>query len=84
MQIHAKVIGKVQGVGMRAFVRREALLLDLKGSVKNCEDGSVEIIAQGPKDRLQELLAKIQSRFAVDRIEVDYSLTIQTLFKDFE
>jgi len=38
--------GKVQGVNYRSFVRQQALLLGVKGYVKNLPDGSVEIVAE--------------------------------------
>lgn len=41
------VSGKVQGVFYRDFARKEAEKLNLKGYVKNLDDGKVEIIAEG-------------------------------------
>ncbi len=46
------VRGKVQGVGFRYFARREAEFLSLGGSVRNREDGTVEIFAEGPPETL--------------------------------
>jgi len=42
------VSGRVQGVGFRWFVTREATRLDLAGYVRNLPDGSVEVVAHGP------------------------------------
>ena len=41
------VSGRVQGVGFRWFVMREATRLDLAGYVRNLPDGTVEVVAQG-------------------------------------
>jgi acylphosphatase len=56
----AVVHGLVQGVGFRWFVLREADDLALVGWVRNQADGSVEIVAEGPDDRLDRLLALVQ------------------------
>ncbi len=44
---HIVVRGRVQGVGYRAFVEREALALGLEGWVRNCRDGTVEALFAG-------------------------------------
>lgn len=49
------VSGKVQGVGFRAYVSQAAQKHRLKGTVRNLQDGRVEIILQGTEDDLQEL-----------------------------
>jgi len=41
------VRGRVQGVGFRWFVEREAHILGIAGWVRNNHDGSVEVLAQG-------------------------------------
>ncbi len=41
------VKGRVQGVGFRWFVHREAAALDLRGWVRNTESGHVEVVAAG-------------------------------------
>jgi acylphosphatase len=52
----AKVRGRVQGVGFRYSAVREAKRLRLSGWVKNCEDGNVEVWAEGPQDKLDLFL----------------------------
>ena len=66
------VEGRVQGVGFRWFVHREAARLGLRGSVRNTERGTVELIAAGPADAMAQLRAALErgprgSR--VDRLE---------------
>ena len=57
---HAKVRGRVQGVFFRAFVRDRARALGIKGFVRNLPDGrTVEVWAQGEKDKLEKLIDEL-------------------------
>jgi acylphosphatase len=47
--------GRVQGVGYRWFVEREASSLRLGGWVANRADGAVEVVAEGPVEELERL-----------------------------
>lgn len=49
------VRGRVQGVGFRWFVEREAHMLGVAGWVRNNHDGSVEVLAMGTRDQLTGL-----------------------------
>lgn len=53
---HFLVKGRVQGVGFRWFVQREAAELGLRGWVRNTEDGHVEVLAAGEPDQLKDLM----------------------------
>jgi DNA ligase D-like protein (predicted 3'-phosphoesterase) len=55
--VRAVVSGAVQGVGFRDGVRRRALDLGLRGWVRNQEDGTVAVHAEGGPEAVQELLA---------------------------
>ena len=66
---HIFVSGKVQGVGFRIRTRFRAANLDLKGWVKNLEDGRVEILAEGEEEKIKELLNWIKSQPAFSRVE---------------
>lgn len=46
--VRIRIEGRVQGVGFRAFVEREAQARTLDGFVRNRRDGGVEIVAAGP------------------------------------
>ena len=48
-------MGRVQGVGFRYFVWREAGVLGLNGWVRNRSDGSVEVLAAGQREALESL-----------------------------
>ena len=52
-----KISGQVQGVWYRASTHEKALALGLAGWVKNMPDGSVEALAQGPKEDVEALIA---------------------------
>jgi acylphosphatase len=55
-ELHAFVHGWVQGVGFRYFVIDNARALGLRGYSRNQSDGSVEVLAQGPRPALERLL----------------------------
>ncbi len=50
MHLHAIVSGDVQGVGFRAHTSRIARSLGITGWVRNREDGSVEVVAEGAEN----------------------------------
>jgi acylphosphatase len=54
------VKGRVQGVGYRMFVLNAAQSLDLIGHVRNLDDGSVEVLAAGPPEKVEDLLSHLQ------------------------
>jgi acylphosphatase len=57
MTAHVFISGTVQGVGYRYFVRSSASKLGLTGWVRNVEDGGVEAVFQGEKDKIEEMIA---------------------------
>jgi len=72
--VHAIVRGRVQGVGFRMFVWREATRLGLSGYTRNVPDGSVEVLATGDDARLEQLLARLRDGppgSRVDAVQVD-------------
>ena len=56
----AKITGRVQGVGFRAFTQKTALQYQLSGWVKNEHDGSVTLEAQGPSESLSAFKVAIE------------------------
>src|SRR5690606_34775783 len=46
MRLNVIVSGDVQGVGYRAFVRKQATGLDITGHAENMADGRVEVVAE--------------------------------------
>jgi len=63
------VRGRVQGVGFRWFVEREAQLLGIAGWVRNNHDGSVEVLAQGTRDQLLGLHSRLREGPRAARVE---------------
>ena len=60
MVLHFLIRGRVQGVGFRWFVHREASELELRGWVRNTEDGDVEVVASGDPHDLNELRSSLR------------------------
>ncbi len=72
MASQAKLIivhGRVQGVGFRYFVQHLGSRYGLTGNVRNCEDGTVEIIAEGNPRRLAEFVHEVQKGPSLARVE---------------
>ena len=59
VRLHAWVCGRVQGVGYRHFAWTEARRLDVAGWVRNEADGRVQVVAEGEKAALDDLLAAL-------------------------
>lgn len=81
-EMHAIVRGNVQGVGFRALTRYYAKDLKLKGTVKNLNDGTVEIYAQGSRRRLEELIEKLKQETSIEEATIEY-FPIETSHDDF-
>jgi acylphosphatase len=58
-RLDVTVRGRVQGVGYRVFAVREAGYLDLDGWVANEMDGTVRVVAEGPRAALEALLERL-------------------------
>jgi acylphosphatase len=63
------VKGRVQGVFFRAAAQREARRLGIGGWVKNRNDGSVEIVAEGEEDAIKEIINWAQRGPSAARVE---------------
>lgn len=66
----ARITGRVQGVGFRWWVRRQAEALDLTGWVMNADDErSVELVAEGEAAALDELERLVRAGPSGSRVE---------------
>lgn len=54
--VHVVVLGRVQGVGYRAFVDHEARARGLEGWVRNCRDGTVEAVFKGEEATIAAMI----------------------------
>ena len=63
------VRGRVQGVGFRWFVEREAHILAIAGWVRNNPDGSVEILAMGSREQLAGLSSRLREGPRAARVD---------------
>ena len=75
-RLSASVYGRVQGVSFRYYTRREAANLSVNGWVRNERDGSVLVVAEGERTKLEELvnyLHKGPPAAIVERVDVDWS-----------
>ncbi|MBN1902800.1 acylphosphatase [Candidatus Sumerlaeota bacterium] len=67
-RLKARVSGIVQGVGFRFFVIRHAENLDLKGWVRNTNDGDVELEAEGDPENLKTLVEELHKGPSMSRV----------------
>ena len=63
------VSGRVQGVGFRWFVEREAATLGITGWVRNRDDGRVEVMATGTREQLSALDARLREGPRAARVD---------------
>jgi len=59
-RLHARVYGRVQGVGFRYYVLNSATELGLVGWTRNRRDDSVEVVAEGEMEVLKKLVSALQ------------------------
>lgn len=68
-RLTASISGTVQGVGFRYYTREKASQLTLAGVASNRADGSVLIVAEGPKAAIRSLVAWLNSADAPGHVE---------------
>lgn len=78
-RVHVVVRGRVQGVYFRASTRDQARQLGLAGWVRNCADGSVELLAEGETAKLEQLITWCHSGprgAAVSEVTAEWQATV--------
>lgn len=68
-RLEAIVRGRVQMVMYRDFAERKARGLKLKGEVQNLSDGTVRVVAEGPREALNSYLQKLQGGPLLARVD---------------
>jgi acylphosphatase len=69
MVLHFLIRGRVQGVGFRWFVHREASELNLRGWVRNTEEGDVEVVAAGEPEDISDLRVSLRRGSRGSRVD---------------
>ena len=85
-RFRAVVHGRVQGVNFRYYTEEQARRLGLVGCVRNCWDGTVEVVAEGPADALQCFLSWLhvgERPARVTRVDIQWQTPVGE-FEDFE
>lgn len=75
-RMRAIIHGRVQGVFFRDFTRTHAMRLDLLGYVGNLWDGTLEVVAEGDREALENLLKQLYvgpSSARVEKIDLEWS-----------
>ena len=79
VEAHLIITGRVQGVGFRYYATRYAENIGIRGYVKNLADGSVEILAEGEEEQIEQFKDRLEKGSGYARID-DISIT----FKPYE
>jgi len=85
-RVHLLIEGEVQGVGFRAFVKRKAEQKQVTGSVKNLENGKVEIIMQGNEEDINSMIETCKKGppwARVSNVNVDWNNKVEN-YKEFK
>ncbi len=68
-RLSARITGRVQGVGFRNFTQTRARRLGVTGWVRNEDDGSVRLEAEGPAEALEDLAEAIHRGPRMARVD---------------
>ncbi len=86
VRCHIFVSGRVQGVFFRAFTKEKAKSLGLKGWVKNTDDGRVEVLVEGEKEKIEKLIEHLKKGpmlAKVEAVDADWQ-EFEGEFEDFQ
>ena len=85
-RVHIIVHGEVHGIGFRSFTQRMAEELGLVGWVRNDSDGTVEAVAEGTREALEEFVSRLKKgppASRVQSVEVNWAKPTEE-FTDFQ
>lgn len=80
--VKLRINGTVQGVFFRDFIKEEADNLGIKGFVRNMDDGTVEVFAEGNPDEVRQMIEVCKTgppHSMIKKVEV-----IESKFEGFE
>ena len=80
--MHIIFTGRVQGVGFRFTARDIAGRFGLTGYVRNLPDNSVEMVAQGRPDDIDNVIAELKNRFIVFETNISHT-EVNAEYTDF-
>lgn len=84
MQARIYVLGFVQGVGFRRFIKKNAINHNLTGYVKNLSDGRVEAVVNGKEEAIKKFTKIIEKgTFFSDVKSIDVNFEKEESFEDF-
>lgn len=76
-RLEATVCGRVQMVMFRDYATRKARALKIVGEVQNMPDGTVRVVAEGPREALEHYLKKLREGSLLSRVE-----RVEAVFKE--
>lgn len=82
-RVRLQIRGRVQGVYFRASTVEQAQRLGITGWVRNCLDGSVEVVAEGEKAELEKLISwcrKGPSGALVKKVQTEWEASKQEFY----
>lgn len=82
-RVHIVVVGRVQGVCFRDYTRSEARRLGLTGWVRSLPAGDVEILAEGPEEKLTDLVNWSRNGSPMAKV-IDLAVTFEDAHDEFE
>ena len=76
------VTGRVQGVGFRWFVEKEAREIGVSGWVRNTDNGNVEVLASGTPDQLECLRKALKHGPRAARVDEVHEVAVEQEHSD--
>jgi acylphosphatase len=76
--VHVIISGKVQGVYFREQTKEQAALLGVTGWVRNTEDGRVEAIFEGERDKVEKLVDWCHTGPSLANVKEVISIPLET------
>jgi acylphosphatase len=83
--IDITVSGRVQAVGFRAFTRRNAVMLGVRGYVENLDDGRVHAILEGEDQQVEKLIELVRQGPRMSQVrDIRVKLSDRVGFTNFD